>query len=89
MTEERRSVHRRRTLKGGRIVINNGYSTLQCTVRNLSETGAKLIVPSIIGIPDGFQLVLDDGQKFDCAVIWRKDGELGVEFSAGSIGSSG
>ncbi len=80
MTDEQRSAPRRRTLKGGRIVINNGFSTIQCTVRNLSDTGARLQVASILGIPDGFQLAMDDGRKFDCAIAWRKETELGVSF---------
>lgn len=80
MTEERRKTFRRRTLKGGKIVINSGHSTFDCSVRNLSEAGAKLIVAGIIGIPDHFDLVMDDGKRFSCAVIWRTEAELGVTF---------
>jgi hypothetical protein len=80
MTEEKRAAPRQRTLKGGRIVINNGSSTFDCTIRNLSEIGARLRVTSIIGIPDAFHLAMDDGRKFDCAVAWRTETELGVKF---------
>jgi hypothetical protein len=80
MEDEKRAVPRRRTLKGGSIVINNGFSTFQCTVRNLSEIGAKLQVAGIIGIPDQFTLLLDDKQSFPCTVIWRRESELGVSF---------
>ena len=34
------------TLKAGRIVFNQRRSVLDCTVRNLSSTGACLDVPS-------------------------------------------
>ncbi|MDB5537243.1 MAG: PilZ protein [Devosia sp.] len=81
MEEERRAVIRHRTLKGGRIVVNDGFSTYQCTVRNLSPAGAQLRVTSIIGIPDSFDLLLDDKQSFACTVIWRRETELGVSFS--------
>jgi hypothetical protein len=80
MTQERRATIRHRVLKGGRIVFNDGFSTYDCMVRNFSEDGAKLKVASVIGIPDQFQLVLDDGRKFDCAVSWRTEAELGVTF---------
>lgn len=80
MTEEKRVEPRHRTLKGGLIVINDGFSTFKCTVRNLSKIGARLKVASIIGIPDRFQLAMDDGQKFACAVIWRTENELGIKF---------
>jgi hypothetical protein len=80
MTDEHRAAPRQRVLKGGRIVINDGFSTFQCTVRNLSETGARLKVASIIGIPDAFQLVMDDGRKFACTVAWKTEFEVGVKF---------
>jgi len=82
MTDEHRRAPRQRTLKGGRIVINDGFSTFQCTVRNLSDTGARLKVASILGIPDQFQLVMDDGRKFSCSVVWRTAEEFGVTFAS-------
>jgi hypothetical protein len=39
------------TLKAGRIVFNQRRSVLDCTVRNLSSTGACPDVPSTVGIP--------------------------------------
>ena len=80
MTDEHRIAPRQRVLKGGRIVINDGFSTFQCTVRNLSETGARLKMASIIGVPDTFELVMDDGRKFACTVAWKTEFEIGVKF---------
>lgn len=81
MTEEdRRKVQRRRTLKGGHIVINEGRSTFDCTIRNFSEAGAKLVVTSSIGLPERFGLAMDDGRHFSCAVVWRSETEIGVTF---------
>lgn len=81
MEDEKRAVPRQRTLKGARIVVNDGFSTYQCTVRNFSEAGAKLSVTSIVGIPDTFQLVFDDKRSFACTVVWRRETELGVQFA--------
>jgi hypothetical protein len=78
--EDRRKDHRNRTLKGGRIVTNDGHSTFDCTIRNLSEDGAKLIVASIIGIPQHFDLVLLDGRHFRCETIWHTETEIGAKF---------
>ncbi|SFV36342.1 PilZ domain-containing protein [Devosia crocina] len=80
MQEERRQTHRQRTLKGGRIVTNDGHSTFDCTVRNLSGEGAKLIVTSIIGIPQRFGLAMHDGRSFSCETIWHTETEIGVRF---------
>ncbi len=81
MTEDHRSAQRQRTLKGARIVINDGMSTFQCTVRNLSEAGALIKIASVIGIPDTFDLVFDDGRRFAATVVRRSENELGVRFS--------
>ena len=78
--DESRNAPRHRTLKGARIVINDGFSTFACTVRNLSGTGARLKVASIIGIPERFDLAFDDGQRFSCEVAWKTETELGVHF---------
>lgn len=78
---ESRATQRRRMLKGGTIVLNEGNSTIDCTVRNLSETGARLKVASIIGIPDNFRLIISGEQSFSCAVVWKREAELGVRFS--------
>ena len=80
MDEDRRNVQRHRTLKGARIVFNDGFSTFECTVRNLSEAGALVRVASVVGIPDSFQLILNDKQSFNCTVVWRHESELGVKF---------
>jgi hypothetical protein len=37
MAEDKREAQRHRTLKGGSIVVNDGFSTFDCTVRNLSD----------------------------------------------------
>ena len=81
MTEEHRIAPRQRVLKGGRIVINDGFSTFQCTVRNLSNTGARLKVASVIGVPDTFELVMDDGRKFACTIAWKTEFEIGVKLA--------
>lgn len=79
---ENRINSRRHTLKGGLIMFNNGRSSIDCTVRNLSRQGAKLAVATAIGIPDNFDLVLPNTTRQPCRVIWRKSRELGVEFLA-------
>jgi hypothetical protein len=78
---DNRIAPRQRTLKGARIVTNDGFSTFDVLVRNLSETGARLKVSSIVGIPDAFELRFDDGRHFKCRAVWRRTDEIGVSFS--------
>jgi hypothetical protein len=77
---EQRAAQRRIALKGGHIVFNAGRSTIDCTVRNLSAKGAKLLVNSVVGIPDTFDLVLQGHSKQPCRIKWRRLKEIGVEF---------
>jgi len=80
--ERRKEPLRRRMLKGGKIVFNNRNSTIGCVVRNMTESGARLEVPSTSGIPDAFTLESEDGTiRHNCVAKWRKDNVLGVEFT--------
>jgi hypothetical protein len=70
---------RRRLLKSGKISFGGG--AIDCTVRNLSETGAALDVTSPVGIPEDFTLVIEaDHTHMPCHVIWRKRMRIGVHF---------
>jgi PilZ domain len=80
--QDRRHQPRARALKSAKIVFNSRFSTMDCTVRNLSPRGAKLIVGTQMGVPERFDLTFEaDGSKRACRVIWRKEGEIGVEFA--------
>lgn len=78
---DRRVVPRRRVLRGARIVFRDGFSVIDCLVRDESPTGARLRVASVIGIPDTFQLQIMGGVLRSCRVVWRKEQELGVSFA--------
>ncbi|MGE6738717.1 PilZ domain-containing protein [Allorhizobium pseudoryzae] len=75
---------RRRMLKGARIVFNNGHSTINVVVRDMSETGARVTIENAHSVPDALVLVLDDGARFDCEVARRTLTELGLRFVTGS-----
>jgi len=78
---ENRIKARHRTLKAGKIVFNRQTSIVDCTVRNLSDTGACLLAPSTYGIPDSFDLLLEpEKRNRRCRVAWRTDTRIGVSF---------
>ena len=79
-TEEKRAAHRRRMLKPGRIVFNRN-TVFDCMVRDHSQAGARLLVPSIMGIPDQFTLLIGKA-SYSCRVVWRSWTALGVSFDA-------
>lgn len=77
---ERRRQPRLRALKSGRAILPGGQSTFDCMIRNLSPLGAKVTFESTTDIPREFRLRFEDGTTHDCAVKWRRERELGVEF---------
>jgi len=77
---EQRNIRRSRTLKGGTISFHRG-GAIDCTIRNLSRTGACLEVASPVGIPDNFILFTKpDRIQHPCQVVWRKGHQIGVAF---------
>ncbi len=72
---------RRRVLKTGIIAYNSRFKTLTCTVRDLSEHGARLRVDNPTMVPSHFELIIElDGFEVDCEITWRQDMEIGVRF---------
>jgi hypothetical protein len=78
--EEKRNNPRRRLLKGAFIVVSDKAPKLECTVRNISETGAALQVSTTFGIPEQFDVIID-GVRYHCRQVWRTDTMIGVTFS--------
>jgi len=79
MTSDNRGDLRSRTLKGASISFAGG--SIDCTVRNISTSGAALDVASPLGIPDEFVLVVPtDHLRQRCRVVWRKEKRIGVAF---------
>jgi hypothetical protein len=76
---ETRIAPRYRVMKVAKIEF--GATAINCTVRDLSLTGAAIEVPSQAGIPERFTLVMpDDGLHLPCHVVWRKEYRIGVTF---------
>jgi hypothetical protein len=80
-TEQRETV--RRVVRLGATIVGADNSVLApCLMADVSPGGARLIVQSPAALPDRFALVLsrDGGLRRECAVAWRSNNALGVEF---------
>jgi hypothetical protein len=81
--QEKRRAPRKRVLKGAMIAFNNRSSTLSCTVRDISDTGARLRVAKDQAVPARFDLLIEvDGLEAPCTVAWRRGEDIGVTFDA-------
>lgn len=81
--QDRRASVRSRCLKGARIVLANGNSTLACRIRNQSQTGFRLLVDQTGYVSQPFTLVPNGAKQGEtCKVTWRSPTEIGVEVIA-------
>ena len=76
----RRVTNRLKTLKSAKIVFNKKQSVIDCFVRDLSDTGAKLQVADLLAIPRNFTLMFNDGRTHECERVRAHGTEIGVRF---------
>lgn len=76
----RRVSDRSKTLKSAKIVFNKNQSVIDCMVRDLSPTGAKIKLGDMLPLPKTFILELNDGTRHDCERVRAMGLEIGVRF---------
>jgi hypothetical protein len=78
---ERRTSSRHKSFLQGRVYYNNHCSSVDCLVRDVSDTGAKLVFGEAVTIPDVVELYLSNKDETRRAKVqWRKGHEMGVGF---------
>lgn len=79
--QEHRQHPRIRSFLRGEIVHSGGAIRIECTVRDLSNEGARLQVPRSVPLPDPFDLQVPQRHLLErCSIIWRHGDEVGVHF---------
>jgi len=80
---DRRPSPRMRVLLAGIVVYGDGAYSFDCTFRNLSATGARIVMGKTVQFPSEFFLInVRDRVAYDCKLAWNKGGEVGVNFKA-------
>lgn len=80
---ERRPKTRKRVLLTGIIAYDDGAHSFHCTIRNLSESGARLAITGSMLFPPDFYLInIRDRVAYDANLVWNKGTEVGVTFKA-------
>ena len=78
---ERRKDRRRLAYIGGRASFFRREASADVLIRNMSSSGAKLIVHNGNFVPDKFNLIVPAWQgEFNARVCWRRYEEIGVKF---------
>jgi PilZ domain len=77
---ERRPERRKRVLLGGIIAYAGGKHSLHCTIHDISDTGARVVVRGQ-KVPSDFYLIhVRDRLAYEAKVVWNEGTEVGVTF---------
>lgn len=78
---ERRRIQRTRTNRDARILLDQGTAAILCTVCDLTNLGAGLLVAHSSGLPQVFDLTFGSvHSRRQCRVVWRVGPRIGVSF---------
>jgi len=81
--DNKRRSPRLRTLKGAKILYRNGWGIVDCVIRDMSETGARLVCKDTAAVPGEFSLLfINEDMVRDARVVWRREDLLGITFTS-------
>jgi hypothetical protein len=80
MASEQRHHARAHVLRRGKIVFRRGYGVVDCVVLDVSPDGARLRVAGWLGLPERFELRIENGTAHEARVRYRNLEEIGVQF---------
>ena len=80
-SHDARDAMRRRVLLSGKIAYGDGAFSLDCSIRDQSQSGARLGIRGSTVLPKSFYLIdLRAGTAYDCELVWRNATQAGVKF---------
>ncbi|MDP4025340.1 PilZ domain-containing protein [Methylobacterium sp. NEAU 140] len=81
MSSDNRREPRQRVFLKGRITFNNGASSFDCLVRDLSGLGARLALSETASLPEAFDLyIAQKDRTYRSMLRWRRQDGIGVTF---------
>ncbi len=87
--ENRRAERRNRVFQRGRIILGDGFSTIDCMIRDLSSRGARVTVEDVITVPQRFSFaILASGTVHFAIRRWQNGRSIGVEFQVDGQGET-
>lgn len=79
--ENKRRALRKRALLSGKIAYSGGNFTIPCTIRDISELGARVRIPEGQILPTQVFLIdVREGCAYDACTKWQRKPDAGLEF---------
>jgi len=70
-----------RTFLKGIVYFNNRAVSIDCTIRDISDTGARIEFSTFVTVPDSIELYIPQKQRSFSARVMRRDSyEIGISF---------
>lgn len=82
MTSDQRRSKRRQIRYGARIEPADGSGQMECLIKDVSQSGARVNVTDVERLPDDFILrfTKEETPRRRCRVVWRAKKDAGVMF---------
>jgi hypothetical protein len=82
MNDERRASRRQKSFLRGIVYFDKRRTQMACMVRDLSESGARIVLSQAIALPDLIELQIPQREEMVSArVQWRRADEIGLAFT--------
>lgn len=79
--EHHRHVHRQRTLKAAKVILTD-WTTVDCTIRDISPDGARLVFGDAFSLPQEFRLLnVSNNTIRPARLLWQRGLMAGVAFA--------
>jgi hypothetical protein len=74
----------RRTVFIKALLLREGKPNLPCTLADISDVGARLIVDDVTEVPERFTIIMTEQgvPRRHCRLVWRGRNDVGVSFEA-------
>jgi hypothetical protein len=77
-----RSNERIRAFLRAQIIFNNRMSTIDCIIKNISPTGARIALSDTLTVPTEFEIYIPQrGRSHHARLVWRDKDAIGVDFT--------
>jgi hypothetical protein len=78
----KRESDRIRSFLRAQIIFNNRMTTIECIVKNISSTGARVALNDTLAVPTEFEIFIPQRNRSHHArLVWRDKDSIGINFT--------
>lgn len=80
---DKRIAQRHRVIKSAKLVSLDRATVTDCTIRNISATGAQIVVENQASVPREFYFLQPkENTMCEAKVMWRREKLVGIHFTS-------